>query len=149
MNIKIKTTRDRTTLWIRLVCWNRLIHVLCGRSWFYFWYSKKSISNAICNKSTKHQIFYLVTDDYYTLCVHFRKKARCYWSKRWICTSINSCVYTSIKLQKNWNIFFKKLSWLIKQTNWCPIYQSKCIEAIKHIDRKSIFFNTLNHSHFK
>jgi hypothetical protein len=35
-NIKIKTTRDRTTLWMELVCGDHLIHVLCGRSWCYF-----------------------------------------------------------------------------------------------------------------
>ena len=28
-NIKIKTTRDRTMLWMELVCGDRLIHVLC------------------------------------------------------------------------------------------------------------------------
>jgi hypothetical protein len=32
--------------------------------------------HSVVNNSTKHQIFYLVTDGYYTLCVHFRKKAQ-------------------------------------------------------------------------
>jgi len=47
LKIKNKTSRDQTTLWIKLVCAITLIHALFGHSWSYFLYSKRSIRYAI------------------------------------------------------------------------------------------------------